>query len=93
MALDVSVEFNEAAFVHHFTEEDIRLALDSAVYDGRIEEEEGENKYLVIGFDRNINPIEVMYNVIDVNTINVFHAMKLRKKFFHYLAVKGGENG
>ena len=90
MALDVSVEFNESAFIHHFTEEDIRLALDSSVYDGSIEEEEGENKFLVIGFDRNINPIEVMYNVIDDNTINVFHAMKLRKKFLHYLKTRGG---
>ena len=49
--MDVSIEFNEAAFIHHLTEEDIRFALDSAVYDGSIEEDEGENKFLLIGFD------------------------------------------
>jgi hypothetical protein len=81
MDRDVLIEFNEAAFVHEFTEKDIYAAFDSAVFDGSIEEED-ENKNLVIGFDRNINPIEVMYNVIDENTINVFHAMKLRKKFY-----------
>jgi len=56
---------------------------------GNIDEEEGENKYLVIGFDRNALPLEVMYNVIDDKTINVFHAMRCRKKFLHLIKVKG----
>ena len=39
------------------------------------------NKYLLVGFDTHGNPIEVMYNRIDEERINVFHTMKCRKEF------------
>jgi hypothetical protein len=39
------------------------------------------NKYLLIGFNTQGNPIEIMYNRIDEERINVFHAMKCRKGF------------
>jgi hypothetical protein len=42
-------------------------------------------KHVIIGFDRKGNPLEVMYNPIDEDTINVFHAMKARKSFFEQL--------
>ena len=42
-------------------------------------------KYAVIGFDRAGNPLEIMYNPIDDNSINVFHAMKARKSFLDML--------
>ena len=58
-----------------------------------IDEEECENKYLVIGFDKNANLLEIMYNVIDEDTINVFHAMECRKSFLHYIKIRGDENG
>jgi hypothetical protein len=90
---NVTIEFNQAAFIHNETEEDIRFALDTARYDGRIDEEESENKYLVIGFNRKANPVEVMYNVIDDDTINVFHAMRCRKSFLHYIKTRGEDNG
>ena len=35
---------------------------------------------LIIGFDTVANPIEVFYNIIDNETIKVFHAMALREK-------------
>ena len=91
--MDVVIEFNQAAFTHNITEVDIRFAFDTARYDGSIDEEESDNKYLVIGFDRNANPIEVMYNVINENTINVFHAMKCRKNFLHFIKTRGEDNG
>ena len=104
--MDVSLEFNQAAFIHNVTEEDIRFAfepqpspqgegspLDTARYEGSIDEEESDNKYLVIGFDRKALPLEVMYNVIDENTINVFHAMRCRKNFLHLIKVRGENNG
>jgi hypothetical protein len=47
----------------------------------------------VIGFDRNANILEVMYNVIDENSINVFHAMKCRKQFLHLIKTRGGNDG
>jgi hypothetical protein len=86
--MDVTLEFNEAAFTHNLTETDIRSAFETAKYDGSIDEEESDNKHLVIGFDRKINLIEVMYNIIDENTINVFHAMRCRKSFFHLIKIQ-----
>jgi len=40
-----------------------------------------DNKYLLVGFDTKGNPIEIMYNRIDEEKVNVFHAMKCRKEF------------
>jgi hypothetical protein len=91
--VDVTLEFNQAAFTHKLTEADIRSAFETAKYDGSIDEDESYNKYLVIGFDRNINLIEVMYNVIDENTINVFHAMRCRKNYLHLIKIRGENNG
>jgi hypothetical protein len=93
MGLDFRIEFNQSAFTHNLTEADIRFAFDTARFDGSIDEDESDNKHLVIGFDRNANPIEIMYNVIDENTINVFHAMKLRKSFLHFIKTRGEGNG
>jgi hypothetical protein len=77
--MDVEIRYNQSAFKHHITEADIRMAFDTARYDERLDESDGvgdlEAKYLLIGFDRIANLIEVLYNVIDEDTINVFHAM------------------
>jgi uncharacterized DUF497 family protein len=91
--MDVTLEFNQSAFVHNVTKEDIKFVFDTARYEGSIDEDESDNKYLVIGFDRNANPVEVMYNVIDENTINVFHAMRCRKNFLHLIKIRGENNG
>jgi hypothetical protein len=91
--MDIMLEFNQAAFTHNFTEADIRSAFETAKYDGSIDEDESDNKYLVIGFDSKINLIEVMYNVIDENTVNVFHAMRCRKSFLHLIKIRGENNG
>jgi len=91
--MDFSIEFNQSAFSHNITEADIRFAFDTARYDGSIDEEESDNKHLIIGFDRNANPLEIMYNVIDEDTINVFHAMKCRKNFLLLIKTRGEDNG
>jgi hypothetical protein len=39
--------------------------------------EDAVNKHLLIGFDTHGNLIEVMYNRIDLDTVNVFHASNL----------------
>ena len=58
------------------------MAFDKVLYDERLDESDGEDdlnaRYLLIGFDRNANPIEVLYNVIDESTLKVFHAMQCR---------------
>ena len=74
--MDVIVEFNEAAFRHNISKEDILHALKTRIYAAAIEEL--PEKYLVIGFDRTGNPLELLYNPIDDNIISVFHAMKVR---------------
>jgi len=43
------------------------------------------NKFLLIGFDLSGNLLEVMYNLADEDTANVFHAMKCRKEFYKHL--------
>jgi hypothetical protein len=37
-----------------------------------------EEKNLLIGFDLNANVLEILYNVMGDQRINVFHAMKCR---------------
>ena len=83
--MDVIVEFNEAAFRHNITKEDILNALKSKIYAAAIEGL--SEKYAVIGFDLAGNPLEIMYNLINDNTIKVFHAMKVRRSFIKMLGL------
>ena len=75
--MDFIVEFNEAAFRHDISKDDILHAFKTKIHDITIEEL--PEKYAIIGFGCNWNPLEVFYNPIDDNSICVFHAMKLRK--------------
>ena len=75
--MDVIIEFNEAAFRHDVSKEDIVHALKTKIHDFTISEFPEKN--LVIGFDHAGNPLELLYNPVDDNTIIVFHAMKARK--------------
>jgi len=43
--------------------------------------EEYENKYILVGFNKSGNPIEIFYNRISEEQINIFHAMKCRKEY------------
>jgi hypothetical protein len=74
-----NIEFNEAAFKHGITEQNIRYALWHPLHEELLEAY--RNKWLVIGYDTAGNLIEVGYNIIDDDTVNVFHAMPCRKKF------------
>jgi hypothetical protein len=52
--VDIAIEFNPAAFDHGASEEDIRKAFDTAVYDGFLDEptdDDVRDKYLLIGFE------------------------------------------
>jgi len=85
--MDLVIEFNSAAFKHGVSEADIHWAFDTVKYDGWINEGKGQDKdkYLLIGFDRKGNPLEILYSFIDDNTISVFHAMKCRSICYHLL--------
>jgi hypothetical protein len=74
-----NIEFNEAAFKHGITESNIRYALMSPLHEELLEGY--RNKWFVIGYDTAANLIEVGYNIIDDDTVNVFHAMPCRKQF------------
>jgi hypothetical protein len=54
-----------------------------------MEDEDGEGKHLLIGFNRNANLIELLYNVIDDNTVRVFHALPCRNTFIRLLDKEG----
>jgi len=81
--MDKNITFNPAAFKHGFTEVNIRYVLNDPKYEGPLEE--FENKYIVVGFDNSANLLEILYNRIDDESINVFHVMKCRNIFFHLL--------
>ena len=70
--------FVQSAFKHGYTQDDIERAIETKVYEGLLK---GEDEiYAIIGFDTVANPIEVFYNLIDDETVKVFHAMALRGK-------------
>ena len=79
--LDVEIKFNISAFKHGVTEADIRWAFKTIKYDAILEEAGWSDKHLLIGFNRNADLIEILYNDIDEDTIRVFHAMKCRNSF------------
>jgi len=42
-----------------------------------------------LGFDLNANPVEILYNELEDDGVNVFHAMPCQKKFYYLF--EGGE--
>jgi hypothetical protein len=81
--MDEGIEFNESAFRHGISKESIRHALKYPEYEGPLDDD--ANKYIVIGFDKSGKLLEILYNRIDDDTINIFHAMKFRNIFLHLL--------
>ena len=89
--MDIGIEFHPAAFKHGVSKTDIKMAFDTAKYDGLLDENDPDaaNKHLLIGFDRKANLIEVLYNVIADDRLRVFHAMKCRSAFIQLLEHRG----
>jgi len=81
--MKIVIEFNFSAFKHGITKTAIRYAITNVIYDDIWDEY--SDKHLLLGFDNSGNPLEIMYNVIDERTINVFHAMKCRSIYYHLL--------
>jgi len=71
--------FVPSAFKHGVMKEDIFRAFETFIYEDPLEDI--DNKYLLLGFNRNGNLIEVMYNKIRGDAVKVFHAMPCRKAF------------
>ena len=70
---------NASAFKHGVAEIDIRAAFSFPLFDGLAEGY--DNKYLLTGFDSDGNVLEVMYNLVDEQTVHVFYAMRCRKAY------------
>ena len=81
--MEVSVEFNEAAFRHSISREDILHAFQHYIYDGPLEAL--EDKYIRLGVNRAGNLLVLMYNEVDGHTDIIFHVMRCRSIFFHLL--------
>jgi len=77
--MDLQYRFRESALKHGVTEADIRHAFETCRYIGR--HGSRENVYLLLGFDMKANPVEILYNEIGENIVNVFHAMPCRSRF------------
>jgi hypothetical protein len=80
------VKINKAAFKHGCTKADILRAIETCKYDHLLDG--FDNKYLLIGFDKSGNLLEIVYNVLDGDIINVFHAMKCRKSYQDFLGIE-----
>jgi len=87
--------YNKSAFKHGFSEADIEWAFLHPICNGLLEDY--SNKYLLVGFDTRGNPIEIMYNRIDEEQVNVFHVMRCRREFLprgmHQLFIGDNESG
>ena len=77
------IRYSNSAFKHGITEADILWAFKTIQYDAILEE--FTDKYLLIGFDKNANLIEILYNIVYDNVVLVFHAMKCRPAFIALL--------
>jgi uncharacterized DUF497 family protein len=79
----IDIRFSKSSFKHGVTMADIKRAIINVLYDDILDEE--NDKHLLIGFDGNGNLLEILYNVIDIDTIRVFHAMKCQDVFIELL--------
>jgi hypothetical protein len=77
--MEVVVRFAPSAFKHGITRTDIYHVLNHAEYDDILDDD--NEKHLVLGFDTKANLLEILYNVIDEQTVRVFHAMPCTPTF------------
>ena len=81
--------FRPSAFKHGIAEADIRNAFQRRLLDYAMPGE--EYKYLLLGLARDGTLLEIMYNVLHDDVINVFHAMKCRKAYLALIRIRGTE--
>ena len=75
----IEVRFTSSAFKHGCTKKDLLSALSNNIYDETLQLD--PNKTLVVGFDTKGNLVELVFNVVDHQSITVFHAMPCRKTY------------
>ena len=77
--MELEFIFRSTAFKHGLEEADIRHAFETCRYMGQYGDR--ENVFLLLGFDMKANPVEILYNEIEENCVNVFHAMPCQSRF------------
>jgi hypothetical protein len=77
--MGIVIMFSQSAFKHGISKDDIRRAFTLKLFDHPLEGDEEKN--LLVGFDAHANLIELLYNVVDDDTVRVFHAMPCRNTF------------
>ena len=82
---------NEVGDKHGFSEADICRAIRTGISEALIDEY--EDKYAIIGFDSKGNALEILYNFLDDETMEVYHAMRCRKSFRKKYGTKGECHG
>ena len=87
MKVEEVFDFKKSAFKHAIVEADIRNAFERRLYDYAMIGEEHKN--LLLGLARDGSLLEIIYNVLDGDVINVFHAMKCRKAYRTLLGTRG----
>jgi hypothetical protein len=83
--VDIEIVCKPSAYKHGATEADIWHAYKTRVYEAALDGV--PDKYALIGFDTRGNPLEILYNPVGGDTINVFHAMKVRGTFLAELGL------
>jgi len=81
--MDVQFKIRETALKHGVAEADIRHVFEN--YRTIRQFKNREDVYLLIGFDLNANPIELLYNEFGENGVNVFHATACQSRFLRLL--------
>jgi hypothetical protein len=81
---------NEVGDKHGFSEEDIRQAIRTLFCETLIDEY--KDNYAIIGFDTKRNALEILYNLINDETMEVYHAMKCSKSFHRKYGPKGEDH-
>jgi hypothetical protein len=81
---EIEIIFRQSAFKHNQSEADIRWAFNMVESDELIKG--FDNKYRLLGFNTKGNMIEVLYNRITENRVNVFHAFPCSDSFLESLS-------
>jgi hypothetical protein len=89
--MEPKILFVPSAFKHGFSEADIRRAVRTRISEALIDEY--EDTYAIIGFDSKGNLLEILYNLLDDQTMEVYHAMRYRKSFQKKYGPKGEYHG
>ncbi|MDR2631593.1 MAG: hypothetical protein LBC60_11790 [Spirochaetaceae bacterium] len=81
--MDLVITFSRSAFKHGVSKDDIRRVFALKLFDHPMEG--AEEKNLLVGFDTHANLIEVLYHVVDDDTVRVFYAMPCRNTFIEMI--------